>query len=138
MKYIIFLSVLLLSVSLGCQNKDNIFSEKVFVEQFKSSLIKQGVDIEEVKPGGFIKMQGKLPEQFEVSQNNKNPDNIYVFSFSSSKEAEEALATAKFATTSETLVNKYRNKNIVIIHYVRPGNIGELQSKVAKSIDIEE
>jgi len=133
MKYFISLLLMLL---VGCQNEEKIFSEQEFTEQFKTVLLEKGLEVKEVESTGLINMQGKLPLVLEVSQNGKNPDSVYIFSFSSAKEAQESLEVAKFATATETPVDKYRNQNIVIIHYVDPPNIGELDVKVGESVDI--
>ncbi|OWA34956.1 hypothetical protein B9G55_14545 [Saccharibacillus sp. O16] len=134
MRYMRLISALCLVFVLGCSNKEEVWSTQTFIEHFKQSLIEQQLEVEEVAAVGDIQMQGENPDTLQVSQNAKHPDRLYIFTFDSAKQATDALGNTKFATTSETLVDAYTSRNIVVIHYVRPENIGDLEARVEKAV----
>lgn len=134
MRNAIFISVLLLTFSIGCTGKESLIDQSDFLEQFKTSLKAQGFDVETMEPSSSVDMEGNVPFQYSISQNGKDNDIVFIYFFNSANQANQALKKASFTITSLTKIGKYQKNNIIVIHYALDGDLDKYKSHIYKAM----
>jgi len=134
MKIVIFINLILLGFIFGCSGQDKVISQEEFLSHFKSSLVEQGVEVEQRAESKSNVIKDKMVIPFAVSPSEKHPDGISVFVFDSSKEAKKAMREAQISVTTETRVREYRNKNIVVFYYMNDIILPKYEKEVEKAV----
>lgn len=136
MKKVNLLSILLLLFTIGCMGKGEGLDKNEFLESFETSLKSQGLEIRQVEPSSNAVMENVAPYQFNIKENGKEEDALFIYFFKSSSQVENAVNNAEYTITTLTKVTEYKRENILVVHYAFDGFTEKYDSKIKEAMDI--